>query len=46
MATPDPPPGVDADALYDEAPCGLLLTDEAGLVLRANATFRVVPKKA
>ena len=26
-------------ALYDEAPCGLLVTSRAGLVLRANATF-------
>ena len=27
------------DALYQHAPCGLLLTDGAGLILRANATF-------
>ena len=26
-------------ALYEHAPCGLLLTDDDGLVLRANATF-------
>lgn len=26
-------------ALYDRAPCGLLVTDDNGLVLRANATF-------
>jgi signal transduction histidine kinase len=26
------------DALYQHAPCGLLLTDGAGLILRANAT--------
>lgn len=29
----------DAGALYEHAPCGLLLTDDEGLVLRANATF-------
>jgi PAS domain S-box-containing protein len=29
----------DADALYEHAPCGLLLTDGAGLILRANATL-------
>jgi signal transduction histidine kinase len=27
------------DALYQHAPCGLLLTDHAGLILRANATL-------
>jgi PAS domain S-box-containing protein len=27
-----------ADRLYDEAPCGLLLTDADGLLLRANGT--------
>jgi signal transduction histidine kinase len=27
------------DALYQHAPCGLLLTDGAGLILRANATL-------
>jgi sigma-B regulation protein RsbU (phosphoserine phosphatase) len=26
-------------ALHDEAPCGLLVTDRAGMILRANATF-------
>ena len=26
-------------ALYEHAPCGLLVTDDDGLVLRANATF-------
>lgn len=26
-------------ALYDEAPCGLLVTSRAGLILRVNATF-------
>ena len=26
-------------ALYDEAPCGLLVTSRAGMILRANATF-------
>jgi PAS domain S-box-containing protein len=29
----------DADTLYQHAPCGLLLTDGAGLILRANATL-------
>jgi PAS domain S-box-containing protein len=29
----------DADALYEHAPCGLLLADGAGLILRANATL-------
>ena len=29
----------DDDALYQHAPCGLLLTDAAGLILRANATL-------
>ncbi|WP_456954067.1 hybrid sensor histidine kinase/response regulator [Lysobacter sp. HA35] len=28
-----------AESLYDEAPCGLLLTDHDGRVLRANRTF-------
>lgn len=38
MPLPDArvPPG---DTLYEHAACGLLLTDRAGLVLRANATF-------
>jgi sigma-B regulation protein RsbU (phosphoserine phosphatase) len=31
--------GIDAGSLYEHAPCGLLLTDDDGLVLRANATF-------
>ena len=31
--------GADLEALYDHAPCGLLVTDGDGLVLRANATF-------
>ena len=29
----------DADRLWEQAACGLLLTDANGLVLRANATF-------
>ncbi len=29
----------DADALYDGAACGLLVTDTDGLILRANATI-------
>ncbi len=32
-------PGSDPGALYEHAPCGLLLTDDDGLLLRANATF-------
>jgi sigma-B regulation protein RsbU (phosphoserine phosphatase) len=31
--------GPEAGALYEHAPCGLLVTDDDGLVLRANATF-------
>jgi PAS domain S-box-containing protein len=30
----------DADALFEQAACGLLLTDADGLILRANATLR------
>lgn len=33
------PGGGQVEALYDLAPCGLLLTDDDGLLLRANATF-------
>jgi len=33
------PPDDDAGPLYDEAPCGLLLTDHQGTLLRANRTF-------
>jgi signal transduction histidine kinase/CheY-like chemotaxis protein len=29
----------DTESLYQHAPCGLLLTDGAGLILRANATL-------
>lgn len=47
---PSPRPGAEAleglptplpavDALYAEAACGLLVTDSAGLILHANATF-------
>lgn len=36
---PDPGPGASVEALYDRAPCGLLVTDDEGLVLRVNATF-------
>lgn len=39
MAAPDPPAGAGTPDLYDHAPCGLLVTDDDGLVLRANATF-------
>lgn len=38
LHAPDPA-GLDAGALYEHAPCGLLATDDEGLVLRANATF-------
>lgn len=31
--------GAELEALYEHAPCGLLVTDGDGLVLRANATF-------
>jgi sigma-B regulation protein RsbU (phosphoserine phosphatase) len=39
-AAPRPATGAIAEAasLYEHAPCGLLLTDDDGLVLRANAT--------
>lgn len=33
------PVGGAPGSLYDHAPCGLLLTDDDGLLLRANATF-------
>ncbi|MEO5826397.1 MAG: HAMP domain-containing sensor histidine kinase [Gemmatimonadales bacterium] len=33
------PPIPDADALYDGAACGLLVTRQDGLIQRANATF-------
>ena len=29
----------DADGVYDTAPCALLLTNQAGLILRVNQTF-------
>jgi sigma-B regulation protein RsbU (phosphoserine phosphatase) len=35
----DVPSGHAGEALYEHAPCGLLVTDDDGLVLRANATF-------
>ena len=31
--------GASVKALYDRAPCGLLVTDDDGLVLRVNTTF-------
>lgn len=39
MAAPDPHAAAAAQALYEQAPCGLLVTDDDGLVLRANTTF-------
>ncbi|MGQ4659610.1 ATP-binding protein [Lysobacter sp. F6437] len=39
MATTDHGSDGGVGALYEHAPCGLLLTDDDGLVLRANATF-------
>ena len=36
-ANDDPLP--DADLLYEHAPCALIITSKAGLILRANATF-------
>lgn len=35
----DPPTGPDAAGLWEHAPCGLLVTDADGLLLRVNATF-------
>ncbi len=34
-------PSTDADALYEDAPCGLLVTTANGLILRVNRTFCV-----
>ena len=40
MRNPSSPGGLPADdTLYQDAPCGLLLTDVAGTILRANATL-------
>lgn len=39
MQAPGTPTDTDAAGLYEHAACGLLLTDDDGLVLRANATF-------
>lgn len=39
VAAADSGAGADTEALYEHAPCGLLITDGDGLVLRANATF-------
>lgn len=36
----DEPPLPDPQTLYEEAPCGLVLTQEDGTILRANLTFR------
>ncbi len=36
----DEPPLPDLQALYEEAPCGLVVTKEDGTILRANFTFR------
>ena len=39
VASPEPNAAAVTGALYEHAPCGLLVTDDDGLVLRANATF-------
>lgn len=39
MEAPDWQADAAAQALYDCAPCGLLLTDDDGLLLRVNSTF-------
>ncbi|EQM72427.1 PAS domain-containing sensor histidine kinase [Stutzerimonas stutzeri] len=36
----DEPPLPDPQTLYEEAPCGLVLTQEDGTILRTNLTFR------
>jgi sigma-B regulation protein RsbU (phosphoserine phosphatase) len=36
----DEPPLPDPRTLYEEAPCGLVVTKEDGTILRANLTFR------
>lgn len=35
----DPVPSLDADLLWEEAACGLLVTDDAGIISRVNSTF-------
>jgi sigma-B regulation protein RsbU (phosphoserine phosphatase) len=39
VSTPDSDPPFGADALYDTAACGLLLTHADGRIIRANLTF-------
>lgn len=39
MPPPEPNEALDLKLLYEEAPCGLLLTDGSGLLMSANATF-------
>lgn len=39
MQGPDSDPSASVQALYERAPCGLLVTDDDGLVLRVNTTF-------
>ncbi len=39
MASPDRPPLPGAEALYEHAACGLLLTDRDGTIRRVNQTF-------
>ncbi|WPP02275.1 PAS domain-containing sensor histidine kinase [Pseudomonas sp. HR96] len=35
----EPLPALDADLLWQQAACGLLVTDDAGVITRANSTF-------
>jgi phosphoserine phosphatase RsbU/P len=37
--TPDDPP-VPTEQLFDDAPCGWVLTDSAGVIVKANRVFR------
>ncbi|GAB2518363.1 hybrid sensor histidine kinase/response regulator [Lysobacter humi (ex Lee et al. 2017)] len=39
MSPPEDPTRGESDALYEDAPCGLLMTGRDGTILRANRTF-------